>query len=223
MRTHLIDKLAEHDEPVTVFCVHDADAYGTMIHQTLQEATNARAARKIKIVNLGLDPWEAIAKGLEVETVEVTQNKDGEDKRKPVADYVLERDRTHPNEARGGTSWEEWLQTHRVELNAMTTPEFIEWLDRKMGKYVGKLVPPEDVVKADLEQRLAAKVRAKVTERILREAGLDAQVAKALKGIKRPGGRSLIKGIKEMFKGNREKEWRAHIEVVATEQTKKVR
>ena len=105
----------------------------------------------------------------------------------------------------------------------MTTPEFIEWLDRKMGKYVGKLVPPEDVVKADLEQRLAAKVRAKVTERILREAGLDAQVAKALKGIKRPGGRSLIKGIKEMFKGNREKEWRAHIEVVATEQTKKVR
>ena len=75
MRTHLIDKLAEHDEPVTVFCVHDADAYGTMIHQTLQEATNARAARKIKIVNLGLDPWEAIAMGLEVETVEVTQTR----------------------------------------------------------------------------------------------------------------------------------------------------
>ena len=24
----LVDKLAEHDEPVTVFCVHDADATG---------------------------------------------------------------------------------------------------------------------------------------------------------------------------------------------------
>jgi DNA topoisomerase VI subunit A len=26
----LVDKLAEHNEPVTIFCVHDADAYGTI-------------------------------------------------------------------------------------------------------------------------------------------------------------------------------------------------
>ena len=37
----LIDLLAEHDEPITVFCVHDADAAGTMIYQTLTEATRA--------------------------------------------------------------------------------------------------------------------------------------------------------------------------------------
>ena len=52
----LVDKLAEHDEPIVVFCVHDADAYGTMIYQTFQEATNARGARKIKVVNIGLEP-----------------------------------------------------------------------------------------------------------------------------------------------------------------------
>ena len=63
----LVDKLAEHDEPVTIFCVHDADAAGTLIYQTFQEATKARReARKIKIVDLGLQPWEAIAMGLEV-------------------------------------------------------------------------------------------------------------------------------------------------------------
>jgi hypothetical protein len=94
--------------------------------------------------------------------------------------------------------------------------------DGKMQKYVGKLVPPETVVKAELEQRLATKVRAKVTERILREAGLERQVAKALKGIKRPGGRNLIKGIKDMYRGDRQKEWRAHIEAVANEQVKKL-
>ena len=55
----LIDKLAEHDEPVKVFCVHDADAYGTMIYQTFRRQTKARGARKIKIINLGLEPWEA--------------------------------------------------------------------------------------------------------------------------------------------------------------------
>ena len=38
----LIDKLVEHDEPIEIFCAHDADASGTMIYQTLQEATRAR-------------------------------------------------------------------------------------------------------------------------------------------------------------------------------------
>ena len=132
----LVDQLAEHDEPVNVFCVHDADAAGTMIYQTFQEATKARGARKIRIVNLGLEPWEAIEMGLESETV-----KEGE-KRKPVADYVLERDR-----GADGTTWEEWLQTHRVELNAMTTPQFIAWLDAKMAEHGdGKLIPPPEVV-----------------------------------------------------------------------------
>ena len=83
----LIDKLAEHDEPVKVFCVHDADASGTMIYQTLQEATKARGARKIKIINLGLEPWEAVEMGLEVETVE-------EKRRAPQAGRRLREART---------------------------------------------------------------------------------------------------------------------------------
>ena len=81
----LIDKLVEHDEPVEVFCVHDADACGTHDLSDLQEETKARGARKIKIVNLGLEPWEAVAMGLEVETLEESEA------RKPVADYVRER------------------------------------------------------------------------------------------------------------------------------------
>jgi hypothetical protein len=197
----LVDKLAEHDEPVTVFCVHDADAYGTMIYQTFQEATKARGARKITIVNLGLEPWEAIADGLEIEVVKRTE------KHKPVAQYVLERD--------DGEYWEEWLQTHRVELNAMTTPQFIAWLDRKMAKHGdGKLVPPSDVVVDEFEERLEAEMRSIVTERILREANLEGQLAKALNKIKRPTGPALISGIKQLFKRSPEQEWRAHIEAV---------
>ena len=76
----LIDKLVEHDEPIEVFCAHDADAYGTMIYQTLQEETRARGARKIKIINIGLEPWQAVEMRLEVETVEE------KDRRKAVAD-----------------------------------------------------------------------------------------------------------------------------------------
>jgi hypothetical protein len=195
----LVDKLAEHDEPVTIFCAHDADAFGTMIYQTFQEATKARGARKIEIVNLGLEPWEALDASLEVE--QVPQG----DQHKAVAQYVLDRE--------DGDYWEDWLQTHRVELNAMTTPEFIAWLDRKMAEHGGgKLIPPDTVITAELEGRLADKVRTSVRERVLREAGYEDQVAAALEAIKRADVADLKAGIERLFGDDPERQWRDHIE-----------
>jgi hypothetical protein len=208
----LIDKLAEHNEPVTVYDVTDADAYGSMIHQTLQEATKARGARKVNIVHLGLQPWEAIEMGLEIETVEPGE------RRKAVADYVKAADESGEHgTAPNGDSWEDWLQGHRVELNAMTTPQFIAWLDRKMA--AGKLIPPSDVLEAEFEERIEAKVRANLTERILREAGFEAQVTTAIAGIKKPSAAALAKGIRQMFKREPDSEWRDHVEAEAKKRT----
>jgi DNA topoisomerase VI subunit B len=198
----LVDKLVEHDEPVTIFCVHDADAYGTMIYQTFQEATKARGARKVAIVNLGLEAWEARELGLEVEDVEAGT------RRKPVADYVRER--------RDGNIWDEWLQTHRVELNAMTTPQFIEWLDGKMADYE-KLIPPTDVLETELEERIEKKIRTAIVDRILREANVDAQVAAAIAEIETPDSTALAAGIERLFAATPDAQWRDHIESVATE------
>ena len=210
----LIDKLVEHDEPVEVFCVHDADAYGGMIYQTLQEATKARGARKIEIINLGLEPWEALAMGLEVETVKP------DTKRKAVADYIRNRRDRSPT----GQTWEEWLQTHRIELNAMTTPEFIAWLDGKMAEHgSGKLIPPSEVLEAELAERIENKIRAAHTERILREAGLDSQVAATIAAIKPPNATTLARDTKKLFKQDLSREWRDHIEAVAKLLTKRVR
>jgi hypothetical protein len=200
----LVDKLTEHDEPCTIYCVHDADAWGTMIFQTFQEETRARGARKIKIVNLGLEPWEAVDAGLEVEDV------DKGEKHKPVAEYVLEREE--------GDEWEDWLQNHRVELNAMTTPEFIEWLDAKMAENEdGKLIPPEDVIQEELEEKLEASIRDRITERILAESNLEGQVRAALEAIERPSHAELITGTKVMFDDAPEREWRAHVDTVVAE------
>jgi hypothetical protein len=196
----LVDKLAEHDEPVTIFCVHDADAYGTMIYQTFQEATAARDARKITIVNLGLEPWEAVDRGLEVEEVEEKE------RRKAVADYVYERE--------DGDYWAEWLQTNRVELNAMTTPQFIAWLDEKMADY-DKLVPAADVLEAEFREQAEEKVRAILTERILREAGLEARVAGIMDVIETPNGDVLAAGVRTLFETEPAAEWREHVEVEA--------
>ena len=114
----LIDKLVEHDEPVEVFCVHDADASGTMIYQTLQEATKARGARKIKIINLGLEPWEAVEMGLEVETLEEKERV------KPVADYIQRARRRL-----GGLAADQPRRTERDD-DAATD----RWLDAEDGR-----------------------------------------------------------------------------------------
>jgi hypothetical protein len=194
-----------------------------MIYQTLQEATRARGARKIKIINIGLEPWEALRMGLEVETLETGE------RRKPVADYIKnhngKNDDGSPNLDAGGNDisgvdWDEWLQTHRVELNAMTTPRLIAWLDDKMKTFgAGKLIPPETVLEEDLKARVETKIPAEITERILREAGLDAQVDAAIATLDLPDGEALARGIEQLFEEEPDAEWRAHIEAVADEQT----
>jgi hypothetical protein len=204
----LIDKLVETDEPVEVFCVHDADASGTMIFQTLQQETKARGARKVKIVNLGLEPWEAIEMDLETETL------DEKDRVKPVADYVREHD----------GNWEDWLQSNRIELNAMTTPQFLEWLDRKMAEFgSGKLVPPSDVLEQELADRLENKVRTAITEHILREAQIDTRVTAAVAKIKKPDGATLARDIKRLFEQQSDRQWQDAIEAVASRRARRAR
>jgi len=195
----LIDLLTKHDEPVQVFCTHDADAAGTMIYQTLQNETRARGARLIEVVNIGLEPWEARDMGLEPEDFEKG------DKRRPVADYVLRR----PD----GPYWEEWLQSHRYELNAMTTPQFLDWITAKIEAHGGgKLVPPNEVIAGEVEERLETELRKRITERVLREARIAPQVAAARAGITLPHKHLRRAAVDEWLAENPLESWRDCIE-----------
>jgi hypothetical protein len=156
----VFDLLGEAEEEVTFFCVHDADAYGTMIYQTLQEATRARGARRVSVINLGLEPAEALAMGLEPEAV-------SGDKAKPVASYVE-------------GPWREWLQSNRVELNAMTTRQFIGWLDDKLAPHAGKVIPPAAVMSETLAEGVESTLRRDITGRVLAAADIDGLVARAV-------------------------------------------
>jgi hypothetical protein len=173
----LFDLLATSSEPVTVFCVHDADAAGTMIYHTLQHQTKARAARKIEVVNLGLEPWEGVEMGLEVEPVE------GADKRRAVAPYVAQ----HYAEwrgwlnGRGFYSWADWLQKYRIELNAMPPAARVAWLTAKIESY-----PPRKVVPSDLilhAQRLST-ARETIGKQLEKEARIAERAEEIVATIK---------------------------------------
>lgn len=164
----VLDLLGDTGEELTFFCIHDADASGGLIYQSLQEATTARAARRVKIINLGLEPWEALEMDLQVERFEVKGGKD-----LPVARYVRDYNDARPPAGRG---WREWLQGRRVELNAMTSPQFVAWLDQKMAPHnAGKVVPPAPVLDRELRAATVDAARRRLQAEILREANFGAR------------------------------------------------
>lgn len=160
----LLDLMGDTDEDIYLFCLHDADASGTMIYQTLTEETKARGARKIHVKNLGLDVDEALEMGLQSEAF--TKKRAG---LLPVADYAWRH--------------EEWLQSNRVELNAMTSEVFLDWLDAKFEEEVGKIIPPEKVLTETYATQVGKALRDALTEKILKEQDLDRQVLTALKVV----------------------------------------
>jgi hypothetical protein len=196
----IIDLIGETDEDIEFYVIHDGDAYGTVIVQALQEATRSRPGRRVKIINLGLEPEEGLAMGLPVEEL-----KPGK-KRKPVGRYV-------------SAEWAEWLQTKRIELNAMTTPQFIAWLDRKMAEHgQGKVVPPTDVMTEFLTESLRKHLETSIRERILREAGLNRQVEAAMARLAPDVGRradALDEVVESALADKPTESWRAPLERLA--------
>jgi hypothetical protein len=82
-----------------------------------------------------------------------------------------------------------------------------------------KLIPPPEVLTDELDARIAEKLRAAITERILREAGFEDQVTEAIAAIETPTPAVLAEGIEQLFEREPDREWREHIETVATLKT----
>ena len=204
----ILDKLADHNEPLKVFCVTDADAAGSMIYQTLVGETKARAARKIEIINLGLLPWEAESMGLQHEEMEPIK------KRRAVADHILAHERRTDHK-----TWADWLQSNRYELNAMGIPVFLDWLENKLIEHGGatKVVPPVDVIADQAEAYLEKVLREKIREKILRDAGFENLVEKALVATTLPADLLLPEVLSDWLADNDGKHWRRYVQGVVEE------
>ena len=61
------------------------------------------------------------------------------------------------------------------------------------------------------------RLRAEITERILRDADLDGQVAEAVAALDPPDGEALRRDVENGFADDPEAEWRAIIEAAAEE------
>jgi hypothetical protein len=159
----------------------------------------------VKIINLGLDPEEAVTMGLEIEKAE----KSG--RRKGVASHI-------------GSAWASWLQVNRVELNAMSTPQFLAWLEGKIQLYdKGKVIPPASIMLESLEHSLQDKLGQKIAAEILEQNNYDAQAAEAVRQVKERCGDSqtrLAETVPAELKKEPVKRWKDDVEAVSEEMIK---
>jgi hypothetical protein len=117
------------------------------------------------VINLGLDLSEAL--DLDLQT-EISRELGGmHDHQLPVAEYVPERCKDSG-------------QTQRVELNAVTSPEFIHWLDSKFEAYTDKMLPPHRVLREELDTKTRLELERRVAADILSAGSFASRVGKAM-------------------------------------------
>lgn len=157
--------LMERMEGVRFFVLHDFDKAGFSIVGTLKRDTDRfKFKTPPEVIDLGLRLEDIEKIGLQSEPVELTK----------APEKNLELNGATPEEIEfltGGPGG----QARRVELNAMTSPQFIELLEGKLRKYhVRKVVPDEGVLqtayrRAWLAQQMNIET-AQVFERLRKQA-----------------------------------------------------
>jgi hypothetical protein len=74
----------------------------------------------------------------------------------------------------------------RVELNAMTSPQFVQWLETKLAAHLpGRLIPSDDVLANAYRRALAVARTNRVIEKVAEGAAERAQSAKIPKSLRR--------------------------------------
>ena len=164
----LIDHLANKVDHI--FVLRDFDVSGFSIFGTL--ATDSRRYTfendmSDKVIDLGLRLEDIEEMGLEAETVSV--------KSRETRRGTLERHGATEEEIEFLAPEDEDEECRRVELNAMTSPQLVAFVERKLDEYaVAKVVPEDDVIKAHarrlIERTLTEKAIEEMARKIQRKA-----------------------------------------------------
>ncbi len=140
----LVEALSK--EGVTILVIRDFDLYGFRIAHTLGHDTKRyRFKHKPKVIDLGLRLEDAQDMGLDSEEYDGS-DKDADALRKYGATdkeiEFLTQKRTVKIKDEDGNEVKKTILPSRIELNAMDSQQFIDWLEKKLKK-VGKKVIPE--------------------------------------------------------------------------------
>jgi hypothetical protein len=170
-----VDEVCRVDGGVPLFVVHDFDKSGFEIAQRLTSVSdwaleNDRVAyefqNEINFTDLGLRLSDINAYGLVGERCKFSGH------------FASDSICTEPEK--------EFLRSgKRVELNELTSPQFIEWLENKLRRHLPKRLIPKDAVLTDAYRRayVVARINKIIEEEMddIVEEAKEAKVAKSLR------------------------------------------
>ena len=180
---------------VTIFALHDFDASGMRIaHWLSHDNDRYQFKEPPKVIDIGLRLADVKRMKLDSERVEYAQGKD-------PRELLLDCDGITEDEIAFLVSSKQWNEHERkevwtgrrVELNAMTSRQFIQLIERKLEEHgVKKVLPDRATLKIAWERaekvRLINSVIDEAMERVNR------------KGATRPAPRNLASQVREMLR-----------------------
>lgn len=191
------DLLGEMQLPVYV--VRDFDKSGFSIVSALRRGTRGSRKRPARVIDLGLRL--ADIEGLEREPVSYPQQSNPRDN--------LRRNGATPQEIAVLVHQDNYRRYggERVELNAMTSDQFVAWLERKLAEYsVRKVIPKADVLRS-------AYRRATFLQQL---DAAQAELAEQTKGNKVALPTQLSRRVERLLRGTPEMSWDEAVWELAT-------
>jgi hypothetical protein len=198
----LVDELSGHG--VTVLVLRDFDASGFSIVHTLRtDGRRYRFRNNPQVIDLGLRLEDIRAMALQAEPVEYRGKKDPRERLRGCGATEAECDFLVRPGTRAG---------ERVELNAMPSPEFIAFIERKFAEVgVAKVVPDDDTLGDAYRRAWRLAVLQEAVDRAVAELsgagapapppGLAARIAEAIQGSNRPWDDALWEVLREAREG----------------------
>jgi hypothetical protein len=158
---------AEQSEHHQIFVLHDADHDGYNIARTVRGQTWRMPDHNVEVIDLGLTIADAEEMDLSFEEytrkkklpAEVEANLTERERECFVGEYV-------GRDGNGKPTYRCW----RVELDAMTAPQTVEYIERKLLQLEarGKVIPPDDYLADSVEETYREEVNARVRRAIER-------------------------------------------------------
>jgi hypothetical protein len=192
----LVERLSE--QGVTILVFRDFDFSGfSIVHKLGHDSRRYRFRTRPHVIDCGLRLEDVQALGLQSEVVVYSSRKDPRENLRKCGATEAECNFLVQRQAAG-----RWVG-ERVELNAMPTPQFIAFVERKLTEAgVGKVVPEAEALanacrRAWWMARLQEEIDATATRLFASEAppppppDLAAKIAKTIKGTATPWDRAL--------------------------------
>jgi hypothetical protein len=136
--TRVLFAQADKGQNYQLFVLHDADPDGYNIARTLREETRRMPGYSVEIIDLGLTLEDALEMDLGEE--EFTRRK-----ALPQGLVLTETEREY---FEGSQARQKSWICRRVELNALTAPALVAYLEQKLQRagVRGKVIPPDDML-----------------------------------------------------------------------------